>query len=379
MRRLYDGLSFEVIREGETYGDGSFTTRDAQGSMGTENRGTEGSRYRWVSEGVNEVRTRVVGEYREGVERYRGIKVTLYGRGEGVGVVRSTSVGSGTVYLRKDLIGSVKTATNGYGALEGRYAGELAGGMDLGYTGKGYDVTTGLYDYGYRDYKPEAARFTTIDPVRDGVNWYTYVSNDPVNWVDPDGFFPVNILVGAGIGFVFSTASELGSRIASGQSFTTAISDIIHDPVAIANIATSTVMGVLTSGASSFLTNGVTQAGKIATTNIIVNTVGGAVDAAAKNVIDNAITGKPQSVSEIAAATVVGAASAFVFSGLTQEVIAVNTTRASQNVNVMYGTGTNVQFNPLNWAGAAGIIGENVIPTAIGIVYDAITKEGKNH
>jgi RHS repeat-associated protein len=26
----------------------------------------------------------------------------------------------------------------------------------------------GLYNYGYRDYAPEAARFTTVDPVRDG-------------------------------------------------------------------------------------------------------------------------------------------------------------------------------------------------------------------
>jgi RHS repeat-associated protein len=196
MRTLYDGLSFEVIREGETYGDGSFTTRDSAGSMATVNRGTEGSRYRWVSEGVNEARTRAVGEYGEATERYRGIKVTLYGRGEAVGVVRSTSTGSGTVYLGKDLLGSVKTTTGTYGSVEERYEydvfgvpyrGDLTGGMDLGYTGKGYDVTTGLYNYGYRDYQPGVARFTTVDPVRDGVNWYAYVNNDPVNWIDPWG------------------------------------------------------------------------------------------------------------------------------------------------------------------------------------------------
>jgi hypothetical protein len=44
-----------------------------------------------------------------------------------------------------------------------------------------------MYNYGYRDYKPEAARFTTEDPVRDGANWFAYVNNDPVNWVDPWG------------------------------------------------------------------------------------------------------------------------------------------------------------------------------------------------
>jgi RHS repeat-associated protein len=56
--------------------------------------------------------------------------------------------------------------------------------MNLGYTGKPYDTATGLYNYGYRDYKPEAARFTTVNPVRDGANWFVYVNNDPVNWVD---------------------------------------------------------------------------------------------------------------------------------------------------------------------------------------------------
>jgi uncharacterized protein RhaS with RHS repeats len=40
------------------------------------------------------------------------------------------------------------------------------------------------YNYGYRDYKAEVGRFTTKDPIRDGNNWYAYVNNDPVNWVD---------------------------------------------------------------------------------------------------------------------------------------------------------------------------------------------------
>jgi RHS repeat-associated protein len=59
--------------------------------------------------------------------------------------------------------------------------------MNYGYTGKPWDATTGLYDYGYRDYAPSVARFTTVDPVRDGNNWFSYVNNDPVNWVDPWG------------------------------------------------------------------------------------------------------------------------------------------------------------------------------------------------
>jgi RHS repeat-associated protein len=59
--------------------------------------------------------------------------------------------------------------------------------MNLGYTGKPYDTATGMYNYGDRDYVPEVARFTTVDPIRDGSNWFAYVNNDPVNWVDPWG------------------------------------------------------------------------------------------------------------------------------------------------------------------------------------------------
>ncbi len=44
-----------------------------------------------------------------------------------------------------------------------------------------------MYDYGFRDYSPVSARFTTVDPIRDGSNWFSYVVNDPVNYVDPLG------------------------------------------------------------------------------------------------------------------------------------------------------------------------------------------------
>ena len=40
-----------------------------------------------------------------------------------------------------------------------------------------------MYSYG----EPVSARFTTIDPIRDGSNWFCYVVNDPVNYVDPFG------------------------------------------------------------------------------------------------------------------------------------------------------------------------------------------------
>ena len=56
--------------------------------------------------------------------------------------------------------------------------------LDFGYLGKPYNSDTELYDYGFRDYSPTIARFTSVDPIRDGRNWYSYVVNDPVNYVD---------------------------------------------------------------------------------------------------------------------------------------------------------------------------------------------------
>jgi RHS repeat-associated protein len=162
--------------------------------------------YRWLGDGSGSaVRTTWTGsEGGVAAARYTGISVTLYGNGEAMGMNRTGNVGSrgGSVYLGKDILGSVRSASNEYGTLEGRYeydafgkpyAGDLESGMNLGYTGKPYDTATGLYNYGYRDYKPEAARFTTVDPVRDGTNWFAYVNNDPVNWVDPWGLIASDV------------------------------------------------------------------------------------------------------------------------------------------------------------------------------------------
>ena len=45
-------------------------------------------------------------------------------------------------------------------------------------------MTSHFYNYGYRDYNPKLARFTTKDPIRDGSNWFAYCNGDPVNFVD---------------------------------------------------------------------------------------------------------------------------------------------------------------------------------------------------
>ena len=87
------------------------------------------------------------------------------------------------------MMGSVRSATHDDGLNANYYDYDVFGKpfgetSDYGYVGKPYDPVTGLSNYGYRDYSPKTARFTTVDPIRDGHNWYAYCSNDPINFVD---------------------------------------------------------------------------------------------------------------------------------------------------------------------------------------------------
>ncbi|MBR4824176.1 MAG: DUF4329 domain-containing protein, partial [Spirochaetaceae bacterium] len=116
----------------------------------------------------------------------------LYSYGEPVAMTND----SGTSYFGTDILGSVRNITDKYGTVQADYSydafgspylGNLENDIGFGYCGKVYDVGTGLYDYGFRDYSPVSARFTTVDPIRDGSNWFSYVVNDPVNYVDPLG------------------------------------------------------------------------------------------------------------------------------------------------------------------------------------------------
>jgi len=78
------------------------------------------------------------------------------------------------------------------------------GFQPFGFAGGLYDHQTKLVRFGERDYDAYTGRWTAKDPIlfyaKDS-NLYAYVSNDPVNYIDPTGLLnPVKYGVGAANG-----------------------------------------------------------------------------------------------------------------------------------------------------------------------------------
>ena len=59
------------------------------------------------------------------------------------------------------------------------------------FTGRRFDLETGLYYYRARYYNPQIGRFLQTDPIgySNGINWYAYCGNNSTNMVDPSGLY----------------------------------------------------------------------------------------------------------------------------------------------------------------------------------------------
>lgn len=101
--------------------------------------------------------------------------------------------------------------------------------LNLGFPGQYYDVESGLWNNGFRDYSPALGRYIESDPVglTGGINTYAYVGGNPLIAVDPLGLCTCSgrarvlqgngDLIGKGGGFNGSP-SDLGHYGITGDS-----------------------------------------------------------------------------------------------------------------------------------------------------------------
>jgi RHS repeat-associated protein len=129
-------------------------------------------------------------EYKAGVKS----KTVKYYFGNKMRIAENSSA-DGIRYYHQDHLGSSTAITDSTGALvlRNNYAPYGEDAASEGKTAVRYKFTdkekdsTGLYYFGARFYDPEVGRFISVDPACQGLNWYSYCGNNPVNRIDPDG------------------------------------------------------------------------------------------------------------------------------------------------------------------------------------------------
>jgi RHS repeat-associated protein len=146
--------------------------------------------------------------------------------------------------LRLDGIGSA-VSTTGSKTFSDKYAygpfGEpnATSGVIYRFAGMLLDAETGLYYDKARVYDPAIGRFLQADPIglKGGTNLYAYVTNDPINAIDPTGLWQVTIsggyLIGGAITFGHNSGQwSLGGYLGVGEGLQVAIDPNNSNPEA---------------------------------------------------------------------------------------------------------------------------------------------------
>jgi RHS repeat-associated protein len=150
------------------------------------------------------------------------------------------------IYYHNDALGSPIAATDQEGRVVWRksYApyGQSIGPAapnEPGYTGKFEEPDLGIQDFGARWYDPRIGRFLAIDPAgfdpqdAQSFNRYAYANNNPYRYVDPDGRWAEDAVLG--IPSLAIGAASLSENIANGNLGSAALDavGIVGDSIAV--------------------------------------------------------------------------------------------------------------------------------------------------
>jgi len=141
-------------------------------------------------------------------------------------------------YYHADGLGSITGLSDATGTMVQTYGYDAFGNVTVSgsgnvsqpfmFTGREYDSETGMYFYRARYYDPQAGRFVTKDPIgfAGGINVFSYVENNPSNFIDPTGNVVLVDDAAIAIGtLVVATAAYLQTQ--QGQQATRDVANVI--------------------------------------------------------------------------------------------------------------------------------------------------------
>lgn len=195
---VFDAFSLrELFTKDSALGDSGASSGGGSGSRGTDVVSASSGRYFFIDDCIEDSDSGAasVSNGTRGV----GCASVAPVYASGVSPVCFATVGSSSgdssfcSVLMCDSVGTVKVSVGengdvcsvGYDAFGSCYG---SSSPVFSFIGKRLDEASGTYDFGHRDYMPRFSRFTTVDPVKDGRNWYSYCDANPVDFFDADGY-----------------------------------------------------------------------------------------------------------------------------------------------------------------------------------------------
>lgn len=157
------------------------------------------------------------------------------------------ALGDGEIYyVHNDHLGTPKAMTNEFGIKVWGATHDPFGlaTVDVGssvefnvrFPGQYYDGESGLHYNYFRYYDPNIGRYITSDPIGllGGINTYSYVENNPVNYIDPYGLWlvpaarAIAAVATAASGYVFF--NNAGNRMDNQSERNDQLIDLVKDP-----------------------------------------------------------------------------------------------------------------------------------------------------